>query len=183
MPLLRRVRLTGLSGLSRPEKVVYLMWCFVADVSNGGSSAFFYNSSGENADETEAALRAVGCGDVADRLLSIIGLFPASVVPRDIDERNSAWNKLSERRRGAMVKAMDTRFFKLGSEGLYRQTWEYWLREGGAQHDVRLADKAGTGAPTGMPERAYDDVVISVVNRMRRTFTGRGARPRPRRHR
>jgi hypothetical protein len=58
--LLGRVRADGLNALSPAERVVYLIWCFVADVDNGGSSAFFYNSSGEYADETLAALRARG---------------------------------------------------------------------------------------------------------------------------
>jgi hypothetical protein len=130
IPLLRRVRSSGLSALSPAEKIVYLVWCFVADVNNGGSSAFFYNSSGEYADETVAALRAVGSGDIADGLERIVALFPNSLVPTDIDDRNRAWESLPQRKTSTMVEAADSAFFKVGSEELFRQTWEYWQREG-----------------------------------------------------
>lgn len=129
IPLLRRIRSGGLSALSPAEKVVYLVWCFVADVSNGGSSAFFYNGSGEYTDETLVALRVVGCGNIADGFKRIVALFPDSRVPVDIDDRNRAWDSLPERRRGTTVKAADSAFFKLGSDELFRRTWEYWQRE------------------------------------------------------
>jgi hypothetical protein len=121
-----------LSELSRPEKVVYLIWCFVANVDNGGFSAFFYNNGGEHADETVLALRTVGYENIADLLLRVIALFPNSVVPADIEERNRAWNNLPEEKRSTVIQAADSTFFGIGSEALFRRTWEYWEREAGS---------------------------------------------------
>ncbi len=56
------------SGLSRAEQVFVLVWELEAEVNNGGFSQFYFNSSGDRATETVAALRAIG----ADRTALIV---------------------------------------------------------------------------------------------------------------
>jgi Domain of unknown function (DUF4375) len=128
IPLIDRVGSAGLSVLNPSEKAVYLVWCFVANVNNGGFSAFFYNSPGEYAAETVESLRSVGCENVGDELQSVMALFPNSVVPADLEERNRAWNELPAHQRAKVVDAADAAYFKFGSKTLFQRTWEYVLR-------------------------------------------------------
>ena len=64
------------SDLSASERVFILAWEVEAEVNNGGFNQFFFNSAGDRASATAAALRAIG----AERMASIVdranSLFP-----------------------------------------------------------------------------------------------------------
>jgi len=48
------------SELSPSERVFILIWDLEAEVNNGGFNQFFFNSAGDRASATPAALRAIG---------------------------------------------------------------------------------------------------------------------------
>jgi hypothetical protein len=78
-----------LVALSKYEQVVYLTWCYVGEVLNGGLAQFFFNSSGEYTRETIAALRFLGFREPAQSLAdAALLLFGSHDVPADIDLRN-----------------------------------------------------------------------------------------------
>jgi hypothetical protein len=60
-----RDRRSALLGLSRGFQVVYMTWIVEAEVLNGGFNQYFWNSSGEFADLTPAALREIGATEAA----------------------------------------------------------------------------------------------------------------------
>ena len=51
--------------LSRPERVLFITQNVEMEVNNGGFSQFFYNSSGDFADEMVQAYREMGAGKTA----------------------------------------------------------------------------------------------------------------------
>jgi len=51
--------------LSRGFQVVYMTWLVEAEVLNGGFNQYYWNTAGEFADLTPAALRELGAGDAA----------------------------------------------------------------------------------------------------------------------
>jgi len=53
------------SELSPSERVFILVWELEAEVNNGGFNQFFFNSAGDRASATPAALRAIGAGRTA----------------------------------------------------------------------------------------------------------------------
>jgi hypothetical protein len=123
--LIRRAVERGLQTLSHVEQNVYLVWCYPAAVENGGHASFFYNSYGEFAIETVQALHATGCADYAEILEYAIKQFPKSHVPRDIEERNDAFNAIPEAGHTAM-ESCDSEFSELGSDELFTRLLRYW---------------------------------------------------------
>ena len=76
-----------LDNLSAPQRVFYLNQNLEREVNNGGFHQFFFNSSGDHADETVGALEAIGALKTAELLRGAIGKFPDGKVPKDQDER------------------------------------------------------------------------------------------------
>ena len=66
----------AISDLSAAEKTFWLTWSFQAETDNGGLRQFFFNNSGEWAQETVDALKDVGASEIADLLQNAINLFP-----------------------------------------------------------------------------------------------------------
>src|SRR4029453_16024167 len=65
----------GLSELTAIERVVHLVSWANFEIANGGLSQFFYNSSGENAEETVEGLKAVGAQQAAESLQAAIKAY------------------------------------------------------------------------------------------------------------
>src|SRR5262245_26824721 len=62
------------ADLSPSEQVFILVWEVEAEVNNGGFNQFFFNSAGDRASATVAALRTIG----AERMASIVDRANAS---------------------------------------------------------------------------------------------------------
>jgi hypothetical protein len=77
----------GLAHLSAAEWVVVLVSRANFEVELGGLDAFFYNSAGDEAVQTVAALEAVGATRAAAALRAANGLFPAGSPPENREER------------------------------------------------------------------------------------------------
>lgn len=76
-----------ISALSRPERVVYVCQALEAEVNNGGFSQFFFNSSGELANEVVDAFAAIGAVKTAEICKKAVSIYDGEV-PADRDERD-----------------------------------------------------------------------------------------------
>ena len=76
-----------LENLSAAQRVFYLNQNLEREVNNGGFHQYFFNSSGDHADESVLALGAIGALNTAELLREAIGKFPDGKVPEDQDER------------------------------------------------------------------------------------------------
>ena len=76
-----------MENLSAPQRVFYLNQNLEREVNNGGFHQFFFNSSGDNADETVRTLEAIGAVKTAQLVRRAMGRFPGGEVPRDQDQR------------------------------------------------------------------------------------------------
>ena len=84
----------NIETLTDAEKAFYFVVQLEGEVNNGGFSQFFYNSSGDFANETPAALRKIGAdktADICDRALAAFG----GAVPRNRDERETMLDETS----------------------------------------------------------------------------------------
>ena len=94
--------------LSVPQRVFYLNQNLEREVNNGGFHQFFFNLSGDNAEETIGTLEAIGAHKTAELLRQAIAAFPDAKVPKDPDERQVSM--LNAFRDGAF-NDLDEKFF------------------------------------------------------------------------
>jgi hypothetical protein len=80
----------GLADLSPPERIVVLVSRANFEIELGGLDAFYYNSAGDEAVPTVAALEAVGATGAASTLRMANGLFAAGSPPHDREKRFDA---------------------------------------------------------------------------------------------
>ena len=76
-----------IENLTASQRAFYLNQNLEREVNNGGFQQFFFNSSGNNADETVAALASIGAHNTAELLRLAIAKFPGGKVSGDQDER------------------------------------------------------------------------------------------------
>jgi len=116
----------GLGSLTLKDQTLFLVWSLTAELDNGGFAQFFFNSGGEHAVTTVAALRRIGAESVAALLHEAIHLFPGGVGPADLDERNEAISAfphpVDER-----FEALDEQFQEIGSDAVMDQLAQYYL--------------------------------------------------------
>lgn len=82
--------------LTSEEIVIYLCQTFENELNNGGFSQFFYNSSGNFANETLAALQNIGAFQTAAIMGKVVRIFPYSKIPKDRVERELIFDDLCE---------------------------------------------------------------------------------------
>jgi hypothetical protein len=80
----------GLADLSPTERVVVLVSRANFEIELGGLDTFYYNSAGDEAVPTVAALEAVGATQAASTLRTANALFPGGSPPRDREKRFDA---------------------------------------------------------------------------------------------
>lgn len=94
--------------MSEAEWVVFRVWLLVGEVSNGGFDQYFFNSAGNGAKHTLAALKTIGdskAAGILDRAMSVFPEPPAA----DRDLRWQQLNALPRKTRkkfGALDKQM-----------------------------------------------------------------------------
>ncbi len=72
-----------LDKLNDPEKNFLFVENLLREVNNGGFNQWFYNSSGDYAHETIAALNAIGAVKMAAFVEKAISIWPERNVPKD----------------------------------------------------------------------------------------------------
>ena len=123
--LIHRVGNDGLESLTNVERNAFLVWCYPAAVNDGGHASFFYNTYGDFAHETVTALRETGLVEFSHILALAISQFPDARVPRELDDRNAAFDSLSHEAHDAMGEC-DKAFFELGDVAIMDRLWDYW---------------------------------------------------------
>ena len=101
----------GFAALTPAEKVAYCVDALEREVNNGGFDQFFWNSSGDTAHETHAALLEIGAGEAAALLREAIEVFPAGKVPANREEREKLLESLPQSAREKWG-ALDGRFYE-----------------------------------------------------------------------
>jgi hypothetical protein len=90
------------------QKIFYLNQCLEREINNGGFNQFYFNSSGNFAEETVVSLNAVGALKTAAILFHANSFFPEGKVPKDQEQRqelleeiekdgNSKWQQLEDK--------------------------------------------------------------------------------------
>lgn len=93
--------------MSDAERVVFRVWLLVGEVSNGGFDQYFFNSAGNGASHTVAALKTIG-DDTAWKILErAMAVFPEPPSP----DRDRRWKQLD-----GMTKKRRARFGALDPE-------------------------------------------------------------------
>jgi len=123
----------GLAGLPEKDQTLFLVWSATAEFDNGGFAQFFYNTVGEHSKAAVSAFRRIGAEQVAELLEQAIEIFPDSVVPADLDERNEALGELPESA-DDRFQELDDQFQSIGSDPVMDQLANYYLdrRDGAA---------------------------------------------------
>jgi hypothetical protein len=96
------------SELSPSEKVFILVWELEAEVNNGGFHQFFFNSAGDRAGATAAALRSIGAKRAADIVDRATSSFPKGV-PADRSVRQGLLEEIDPDI--ALFEALDQEFY------------------------------------------------------------------------
>src|SRR5262249_36382437 len=73
------------NGLSKPQKVYYIVRNLDAEVCNGGSAQYFVNSSGNHARNAAKAMQSVGAAGKAAIVQRALDLFGPDGPPRNHD--------------------------------------------------------------------------------------------------
>lgn len=109
--------------LTPPERAFYLVNMLELDVTNGGFSAYFYNSYGNYAKEMEEALRTIGAPQTADiynRAYSSYG----EELPEDIFDRRAVLSNLQTDSVKAILSECDKQYYAY-PEDLYSLLYNY----------------------------------------------------------
>ena len=80
--------------LSAAERVVVLVDWVEREVNNGGFHQFYFNSAGDCARQTPAALRAIGAWQAAAIVQQANTLFPGGAPPVDRSERQCVLDEI-----------------------------------------------------------------------------------------
>ena len=86
----------GFSGLSEAEQTVYCIDGLEREVNNGGFAQFFFNSAGDQARETVAALRRIGAAHTAELVERAMGPFGPTGPSADRDERATQLDRIGD---------------------------------------------------------------------------------------
>lgn len=84
----------GLAALTEIERVVVLVSRANFEIELGGLSSFFFNSAGDHAVDTVAALEAVNASRAAAVLRTAITKFPDATYPTDRELRYPSLQKV-----------------------------------------------------------------------------------------
>lgn len=97
--------------LGSAAAVVYDVVMFAGEITNGGISQFFGNSSGARAHETLAALRKVGAHVCVGLLERSLALFPGGIAPKDHVKRRGLLFAF-ETREPLLLKQLTQEYYK-----------------------------------------------------------------------
>lgn len=101
----------GLSGLTEAEQTVYCIDGLEREVNNGGFSQFFFNSAGDQARETVAALRRIGASYTAELVERAMAPFGPAGPSADRDERGEQLDRIGDSA-DALWSELDDAFYE-----------------------------------------------------------------------
>ena len=116
----------NISVLTKPERVIYIVTTLDGEVNNGGFDQYFWNSSGNQANELVDAFIEIGAPQTAaicEKALSVFG----GHVPEDRDERNEVFDALDGDLVDEILSECDDAFYDY-EENLTDLCYEYILK-------------------------------------------------------
>lgn len=96
--------------LTEQQKQFYYNQCLEREINNGGFSQYFFNSSGDFANNTIQSLLIIGANKTADILQNAIDQFPNGNVPEDRIERQEILEQIQEKA-DLVWEELDQKFF------------------------------------------------------------------------
>ncbi len=115
----------NMSVLTEAERVFFVTQSVEMEVNNGGFSQFFYNSSGDFANEIESAFIAIGAVKTAAICKQAVDSFGCAI-PSDADERADLLDSIDSEAFDAKLSVCDDAFFAY-EEDLNTLNYEYVL--------------------------------------------------------
>jgi hypothetical protein len=101
--LWNKVEARSFNSLTDAEKNFFAVDYLISEVNNGGFDQYFFNSSGEYANEALLGLKKIGAIKTASILQNSFSIFPDHKVPKNRQER---WN-LMEKNKAKKQKVLD----------------------------------------------------------------------------
>jgi hypothetical protein len=111
--------------LSKAERTFFINSQFESEVNNGGFSQFFYNSSGDFANETLGSLNAIGAIRTAELLKKALMAFGGEL-PTNRNKRELLLDKLLTDSISEILDKCDTEFYQY-VDNLEELNYEYIL--------------------------------------------------------
>lgn len=102
--VLRKMERVGFDGLSRPEQRIGCLTELEMEISNGGFDQYYWNSPGDHALETVAALQELGAAYTATLLIEANAVFGPEGPNKVRDER---WKQMDLLPEGARRRWFD----------------------------------------------------------------------------
>ena len=99
-----------MSVLSEAERIFYITQTLEMEVSNGGFSQFFYNSSGDFSNELVSAFTAIGANTTASICQKAIDALGRDI-PVDRDDRQEMLDELESDELDEILEECDDAFF------------------------------------------------------------------------
>ncbi len=87
---------SGLDSLTEAERILLCFQGIELDVNNGGFHQYFFNSSGDSAQDAPAAFRAIGADHTAGIIAKACSVFPDGKPPKDREERQLLLRDIGE---------------------------------------------------------------------------------------
>ena len=112
--------------LSNEEKVIFLVSQIEGEVNNGGFSQFFYNNSGNFANETAAALWEIGAEKTANICARALAPF-GGTVPNNREERETMLGNTFTDKIDKVLNQCDKEFYE-GADDLTELQLEFVLK-------------------------------------------------------
>ena len=100
----------GIGQLDQHEIVVFSVWQLEAEVNNGGFLQFFWNSSGDLAEETVDSLVKLGAHNTASIVQAAIDNFGKPGAPKDRERRQVVLEEL-EQAGQLKLDSLDSEFY------------------------------------------------------------------------
>jgi hypothetical protein len=106
-----RYESVGFEGLRPAERIVHCVDGLERDVNNGGFSQFFFNSPGNQTQETLAALQEIGAEHTARLVERAMSVFPGGRPSPDRSQRQDQLDALTEAHTAALSE-LDDQFYE-----------------------------------------------------------------------
>jgi hypothetical protein len=119
----------GLDSLTPSEQVFHAVWCFEAELNNGGFDQFFFNASGDHPAETVAALERIGASSCAAIVRRACALFPNATPSPDRHSRQEQLESITDANDEAF-EALDDEFCEYPDD-LAGLLGKFWAAHGG----------------------------------------------------
>ena len=108
--LVTRFEEVGFDGLTKSERVYFLVQLADAEVNNGGFHAVCYNPTGEYGTRFSDAFRATGAPEKAGLFDDLNSVFGTDGLPEDFRAREAAHSALSKSEL-ATIDELDAKYF------------------------------------------------------------------------